>query len=766
MKSAILQKNIFIAALIVLNCSNYSQSWQSIGPPGGRVNALAINPQNQSIVYAGTRDGSIFKSTDKGINTELISDEIDIGFVDQIAINPKNPNIIYSSRYRSVDGGTSWKKLDNGVGGNKYTFNPLNPDIIYATQYENILISRNGGDSWRVLFTLQHSTGQIEISPADTNIIYVNGDAAVYKSTNSGKDWWKVTTQLGEIVVLSLKVNPYNANTLFVGTKDEGIFKTNDGGITWDLILNSGWVNDIVIDPSEASIIYAVTGDYLYGYYGNVYKTSNGGRDWSTINLGLPIAKNRYLYAIIINPLNPEELYVGTYGWGVFKTINGGVDWTWTKLTITSVLSIHVDKDSSGHLYAGTLDEGVLITRDDGENWRALDFGNIQTVQHPFREFMFDPQNRMIAYATGGQYGLFKSIDEGNMWKLTSLQGNFDTYIWTVNVHPQRSEIIYVGQTGWLARDLYRSTDSGVTWQNMRITNSEASIEDIIFDPIDPSTIYIAAGEKGIFKTTDDGETWYTINNGLRISDEPLYSPVVSLAIRKDSTNILYAGQSAVGKDKGGVFLTKDSDIKWTSIDSGLELLNQNLSVRDIAVNNINQQMIYISLGFHGQSPEGGLFRTSNNGRTWERIFNDTYDAFSIAVSGNLAINTHNPQEIYLSSGYGIVKLLDSSITTGVSLNNSVDPKGYQLLQNYPNPFNQKTIITYVIPELTDVELKIYGVLGKEVRKIISAELQKGLYKANWDGKNNEGDDVASGIYFYHLVCNKTILAKKMILLR
>lgn len=152
--------NFLFCVLVACSPLVYPQSWRAIGPPGGRVNALAINPQNSSVVYAGTRDGSIFRSTDRGESSELISDDILNLFVGQIAINPQNPNIIYTSDYRSTDGGTTWSQMNGG--GAQYAINPLNPEVIFVTRFTNeIWISRNAGDSWARLSTLMNSYGRV-----------------------------------------------------------------------------------------------------------------------------------------------------------------------------------------------------------------------------------------------------------------------------------------------------------------------------------------------------------------------------------------------------------------------------------------------------------------------------------------------------------------------------------------------------------------------------------------------------------------------------
>lgn len=126
-------QNFFI--VLSLQELAYAQTWQLIGPPGGRVSAIAINPQNPALVYTGTRDGALFRSNDHGISTENINHDAIIGNVSHIAIDPQNPNILYTSVYRSADGGNAWNKMDGG--GAQYAINPLDPRTLFVTRYLN-----------------------------------------------------------------------------------------------------------------------------------------------------------------------------------------------------------------------------------------------------------------------------------------------------------------------------------------------------------------------------------------------------------------------------------------------------------------------------------------------------------------------------------------------------------------------------------------------------------------------------------------------------
>lgn len=117
---------------------------------------------------------------------------------------------------------------------------------------------------------------------------------------------------------------------------------------------------------------------------------------------------------------------------------------------------------------------------------------------------------------------------------------------------------------------------------------------------------------------------------------------------------------------------------------------------------------------------------------------------------------------ITLTDSLGRYKI---SITTGVDESDDSHPDGIKLYQNYPNPFSEKTVISYNIPKHNDVTIKVYNILGQEVRALITTEIQEGFNNVIWDGKDNFGKKVSSGIYFYKIKSGGRTKIKKMLYL-
>jgi hypothetical protein len=126
-----------------------------------------------------------------------------------------------------------------------------------------------------------------------------------------------------------------------------------------------------------------------------------------------------------------------------------------------------------------------------------------------------------------------------------------------------------------------------------------------------------------------------------------------------------------------------------------------------------------------------------------------------------------DPVTLYLAGLQGSknganTRLVNTASYTITSVNVKDDlPKSYSLLQNYPNPFNPSTTIKYALPKTSNVELKIYNILGKEIKTLVSGEIPEGYQQAVWDGKDNYGENAPSGIYIYTLTATSLNDSKK-----
>lgn len=125
----------------------------------------------------------------------------------------------------------------------------------------------------------------------------------------------------------------------------------------------------------------------------------------------------------------------------------------------------------------------------------------------------------------------------------------------------------------------------------------------------------------------------------------------------------------------------------------------------------------------------------------------------------------YDPTGIPPQDGYFVIFSGDTSFKTGVATSPNA-PTDFQLQQSYPNPFNPRTTIEYSLLKRGIVSLKIFDVLGKEVISLINEMQERGVHHVQWDGRNSEGQSMASGIYYYQLQMNGTAETRKLVYLK
>ncbi len=376
----------------------YSISYQSIfkSVDGGsnwtesqitphHVNTIVIdpstvgNPATERTLYAGTDTEGVFKSTDSGQNWAAVNNGIRaLNFPrsrsHSLAIDQYNPQIIYTGSIngglKSTDKGQSWGSLDlNEWQAGTLATHATNPGVVYAFQH-NLWKSTDFGDNWAQITgsgdVCCFGDGDFVIAPSNPSIFYLAGSWSgstpngIYKSTDSGSTWNLMNNGLTTENIRTLAVHLTNADIVFAGTMgdwpidptvDYGLFKTTDGGVNWSHV-NCGLpevlhINQIAIYPVDPNCMYMAS----EGENSGVYRSNDGGNCWWKIF-------NDNASSVAIDPGNPEIVYVGTWNSGGFYvTLNGGG--TWTQLNDglplhPGIESIAIDPENPLHVFIGT----------------------------------------------------------------------------------------------------------------------------------------------------------------------------------------------------------------------------------------------------------------------------------------------------------------------------------------------------------------------------------------------------------------------------
>lgn len=642
-------------------------SWSSIGPGGGgRLTSLAFAPPNT--IYVGNDVGGVFRSLDGGKSFEIINNGLQNYVVLTIAVHPETPSTVYlgtaGGLYISTDNGEHWKWSRNGfppIEPYKWSapitslaIDPNNPDIIFA----------GIGDS------LRHEFGQ----------------GTIYKSEDSGEHWSIVNTGSTNLnskaIIYSILIHPQESDEVFVST-DYGVYKSMDGGVNWEP-KNNGLphtnTRKIIMNPTDPMILYLTVNSppNESPWQGGVYKSIDGGDSWEPKTYGLgnhvgnpgdPDLVTANYENIIIDPQNPEVLYVGAISWwdaGIYKTSNGGESWTNTiskqntdrgwinhdDWSLPRGECMLINPDEPEHVFFGDAWQ-LFETENGGNTWQQIytnqvspDSGTWQgrgletTVVY---DIEVDPTNSNIVYIGYADVGFHKSMDGGITFKRFSQGLDYPGNIFDIEIDPDNPNVIYAssGRWEWNSGDVVFSEDFGQTWQvigNPASGLPDSVVYDLVLDhnsPIDNRILYAGTFGNGVYKSGDGGSSWVEINEGLGTNGN---RSVSSLAIDPTDSNVLYAGVDMKGASSdgqyGGVYKSEDGGISWNKVDQIIH------SVTDISIDPHNPKIIFAAT----RQYDGGVFRSTDGGSKWELVFRDPFVA-------EVVTDPHNPGVVYAGTG-------------------------------------------------------------------------------------------------------------------
>ncbi len=327
-----------------------------------------------------------------------------------------------------------------------------------------------------------------------------------------------------------------------------------DGGV--DIAIDS--TGNAYVAGRANSFDFPTTPEAMQSGNGGVSKSTNSGNRWSATGTGLANSIGDIVTALAIDPTNPLIIYAGVYSFngasGIFKSTNGGVSWTSinTGLTATNVRALAIAPTSPPTIYAGMDVVGVYKSTDGGGSWFAARTG---LDENSIAALAVDPVNPNTIYAGGFNSGVSKSIDGGANWFYTGGPGSSTL---SIIFDPLNPSILYAGRTN----SVDKSIDGGVTWQYIGegISNPVTApiVKALVLDSTAPVKIY-AGSSRGVFKTTDGASTpWIASNNGLSNTD------VTSMAIDWSNPSIIYAGTA------NGVFKSINYGNSWKSVNKGL----------------------------------------------------------------------------------------------------------------------------------------------------------------------------------------------------
>ncbi|MCL5030912.1 MAG: T9SS type A sorting domain-containing protein [Bacteroidetes bacterium] len=717
--------------------------------------------------------------------------------------------------YKSTDDGATWTRLESTAPSYSPTFvNPFQiiwniavdtsnsqQDIVYAAVYGGIYRSTDGGTAWGSVLGDKNNTSiytNVAVtSKGDVFAALSNGTTQGIWHSTDGVNWTDITPQTfpsvyGRIVIANA---PTNSNLLYIlantpgsgkpGAPDNGtddyhsLWKYDASSNQWtDLTDNlpdwSGNVGGYSSQDGYDMVIKVSPGDSNFIIIGgtNLYRTTDGfaAKIDSTNWIGGYSPVNDISSYPNQHPDEHDLYFLPSDSKVVYSANDGGISYTndatasqvnWTSMnngfSTTQFYSVALDHatQNSPLIVGGMQDNGNMMdtTWNANSNWYVLPYGGdgcISAVANGAQYIYFSTQNGNIMEGR-------LADQQGALIKPTGASGFM--FVTPYVLDPSDSKIMFIaaGNHIWRNSDLLSipiSTDSAtsINWTDLTNIDTSAGISALDVSQQPSHILFYGTNNGRLFKVTnaDQGNpssTDITGNNfpqGFisRISVDPQNANNVMAAF--SNYNIL------------SIFYTSDGGTSWSAVSGNLEQnpdgSGNGPSVRSVRILNVGGSKIY----FAGTST--GLYSAASlNGTATNWILQG---ADNIGMVDAETIDTRDLDGTVVVGTFGNGVYSSKISVTGIDEEKNI-PLAYSLSQNYPNPFNPGTIINYQLSASGNVTLKIYNVLGNEVKTLVDGFQPQGKYSVNFNASY-----LASGVYFYKIITGNFVSVKKMLLLK
>lgn len=575
----------------------------------GRVNSIQFDPQNSKTIYIGTPDGGVWRSSDGGTTWAPLFDTQPTLSVGDVAIDPTNSKILYVATsdpfgygtpfwggtysvgvrkstdagatwsntgltwtvsqnrtirrlvihpadgkillaatsdgvYRTADAGATWTKI---VPASAYDaeFQANNGNIAYVTTNQ-VLKSTNAGATFAATSASCGGTRyNIEISRSNPKVLYtLCTNATVQKSTDSGATW--TTTAAPGVTLYGyydnvLAVSPGSDKIAYVAGFN--MRKTTDGGATWSTVPVAGHV-----DNHSLRFYPGSDTNILSGNDGGLFRTTNSGTTWTSLNKGLAITQ---FYGVGISKTTPTVMVLGAQDNGNMKSSAG----TWTNITNADGMRGFIDWSDANTIYASIQNGGLYRSTNGGASFTGISTPSSGNWVTPWQQ---DPTVAKTIYAATNK--VYKSVDQGTTWSdISGSLAGIGSFV-SLKVAPSSSKVIYAGN----GVKLYRTTTGGPPWKDITAGLPVASnyLTDVTVSDTNPDLAWVTfsgytAGQK-VYGTKDGGATWVNFTGTLS------NMPVNAIVHDNKANNPLYIGTDA------GVYYRDDSLSDWVPYKTGL----------------------------------------------------------------------------------------------------------------------------------------------------------------------------------------------------
>ncbi len=606
--------------------------WRNVGPfRGGRTRAAAGVPGQPNVFYVGQVNGGVWKSDDYGRTWTPIFDSQPTGSIGAIAVAPADPNIVYVSSgeglqrpdlsvgngiYKSPDAGLTWTHLGlrDGQQIPALAIDPRDSNHLFAAVLghpygpnpeRGVFVSTDGGQTWRKSLYADENTGASDIAmdPSNPDVLYASlwearqgpwefgntyagTHGGIFKSTDGGKTWRKLTRGLPEVEQAYVAAAPSDPRRLYASIahgREVGIYRSDDAGENWHRAttdarpanrIGGGDLPVPLADPKDANTLYSASIV--------TWRSSDGGQTWTAIK-GAPGGDD--YQNIWINPNNPDIiLLVGDQG--ALVSVNRGRTWSSWYNQPTAQLYHAVADNAFPYRVCGAQQESGSVCVSSRGNDGVVTFRE----WHPVGVI---------------EYGY-------------------------VAPDPRDPDIVYGAGRGQVSR-FHRATGQVEIVSPGPLTGKYRSdrTQPIIFSAVDPRVLYYAANV--VFKTIDGGHTWQTISGDLTRPQPGIPASLGSMAAKDPGAakqrGVVYSLAPSfktldtiwAGTDDGLVWITADGGKNWKDVTP--PELTPWSKVTQLEASHFDDQSAYASVSrFRIDDLAPYIYRTHDRGKTWKKI--------------------------------------------------------------------------------------------------------------------------------------------------
>jgi photosystem II stability/assembly factor-like uncharacterized protein len=619
--------------------------YRSIGPArGGRVTTVTGVPSQPFTFYMGSTGGGVWKTTDAGQSWTNVTDgQIGVGSMGAIDVSQSDPNTIYIGTgsdglrsnvsigdgvYKSTDAGKTWTHVGlrdvGNIGGIRV--NPSDPNTAFVAAIGNpfkpnvdrgVFRTKDGGKTWQKVLFVSDSTGavDVEFQPGNPTVVFaamwrgerkpwtiISGarEGGIYRSTDGGDTWNKVTNGLpnelvGKANIAVSNANPNRVYVLIEAKPGSGLYRSDDGGVTFQvastfaqIITRPFYYTTITADPKNADVLYAGSEGY--------FKSTDAGKTWQPMRV--PHGDNHDMW---INPNNSDYMIQSNDG-GANVSLNGGRTWsTQYNQPTAEIYQVYVDNQFPYRLYGAQQDNSTLIVP-SLPTWSGR-------LDDPAQAWKTGP---------GCETGPITPHTTNPDTVYGSCKGQFSR----MSMKTGQEKQYWVG-----AQSLYGNPGKDLIFRFQRVSPMEVS-------PNDPRIIYY--GSQYVHRTRDEGVTWEKISPDLTANDpkyqnKPSGEPITIDVTGEEYYSVIYAIEESprepgviwTGANDGPFYVTRDNGKTWTNVTPKAQ--PPGCRVQSIDPSPHRRGSAYYSvLCYQLGDFQPYIWRTDDYGKSWTRLTDGT----------------------------------------------------------------------------------------------------------------------------------------------